>query len=778
MRDTRLYRRVFRVGPDSTRIFWNSRTRKPQNASLRTADIKELREGRRTAAFARSYEDASPELRERLGGESEARCFSLVYGEDYETLELIAPSAHDYNAWVVAAAYFIRCNQLFRLEDVAVSEEGNPRDAWLRDAFEQADANGDKQLSLKEIRTMMLRLNVNMDRKVLARKFHEADTDKRGSEGYGLLDFKEFAAFYKALTRRPDIGLLLCQYGTGRTGSATNTHAAGLDTFDDVYMTPAQLAEFCRKAQGMDAVDDDAAAAIIAKHEPARPDGNMGVDGLVSFLTGPEATAVNPEHLQTVYQDMTQPLAHYYIASSHNTYLTEDQIRGPSDVEAYIRTLLAGCRCVELDCWDGDDGQPIVYHGHTFTSKIKLRDCLVACNEYAFKTSAFPLILSLENHLCIEQQKILAADLVDVFGESLYVIPEQTEALPSPAELQYKVLVKGKKHATPAAVATSKDSTAAVVADLETDDDDDDEDEAAEALADTGPDGKKLPKHIRKHLAKVRRTRGQKQITAATAAADALHTTAKITKLAQELSDLVSLKSIKFKGFERKAPLANCMSSFGEAKAKKLLSHEETAAQWVVLNKRLLSRTYPGGFRINSSNYDPQDMWNVGCQIVALNYQTPSDEMSVNLGKFADNGGCGYLLKPAPLREAGSAFNPLVPITVPSKSHMLLHMEIISGQQLPKPNTLSFEHSHGEIIDPYVSVSIHGMPRDRVQCRTTTVQNNGFNPIWEQKMEFDIAFPELAVVHFRVFDADLGKDDFIAQAAVPLHSLQSGRALF
>ena len=37
-----------------------------------------------------------------------------------------------------------------------------------------------------------------------------------------------------------------------------------------------------------------------------------------------------------------------------------------------------------VDCWDGKDGEPVVYHGYTMTSKVKFRYIILNINDFAF----------------------------------------------------------------------------------------------------------------------------------------------------------------------------------------------------------------------------------------------------------------------------------------------------------------------------------------------------------------------------------------------------------
>ena len=60
------------------------------------------------------------------------------------------------------------------------------------------------------------------------------------------------------------------------------------------------------------------------------------------------------------------------------------------------------------------------------------------------------------------------------------------------------------------------------------------------------------------------------------------------------------------------------MCSFSEGIANRFsnLCGEE----YVNHNKRFLSRVFPNPNRVDSSNYNPQDLWNSGCQIGRQNY--------------------------------------------------------------------------------------------------------------------------------------------------------------
>lgn len=66
-------------------------------------------------------------------------------------------------------------------------------------------------------------------------------------------------------------------------------------------------------------------------------------------------------------------------------------------------------------------------------------------------------------------------------------------------------------------------------------------------------------------------------------------------------------------------------------------------------------RTYPGGMRIDSSNFNPHrlvEFWQCGLQMVALNYQTPDIAMHVNTAMFEQSGNSGYMLKPRALWDS------------------------------------------------------------------------------------------------------------------------------
>ncbi|XP_029109947.1 1-phosphatidylinositol 4,5-bisphosphate phosphodiesterase delta-3-A-like isoform X1 [Scleropages formosus] len=638
-------------------------------------------------------------LRKLAGSVPESHCFTVIFrGGARKSLDLCCQTAEEARCWV---------RGIRTLKDrVANMSQKEKLDHWIRGYLKRADQNQDGKMSYEEVKRLLQMINIDLNEQYARTLFKKCD---RSADG--RLDPSEIEEFCRELMRRPELDSIFHRYSS-----------------NGCILSTAELRDFLGD-QGEDASLAHAQKLIrtYELNDWAQKHWYMTQNGFTMYMLSRENDVFNPLH-SVVYQDMTRPLAHYFISSSHNTYLTKDQVTSASSTEPYIRALNQGCRCVELDCWDGEKGEPVIYHGHTLTSKVLFKEVIETISQYAFKASPYPLILSLENHCSVEQQTVMARHLRSILGGKLLTQPlstQQLKHLPSPEELKGRILIKGKKESPHLEKTDSVASNCSFA-----------EDEAAAESK-----GKKDPAK------------------------------AGSSKLSRELSDLVVYcQSISFNGFEQaaKRPPSD-MSSFSENEAAKHI--KESGKLFVRHNSRQLSRIYPSGQRLQSSNYDPQTMWNCGCQMVALNFQTPGEQMDLNQGRFLDNGRCGYVLKPNFLCRADSNFNPENTGGGPGHVPTQLTIRVISAQQLPKLNA----DKPNSIVDPQVWVEVHGVGIDNARDKTHRINNNGFNPRWDCTLSFQLQVPELALVRFLVEDHDhTSKNDFVGQLTVPFTSLRTG----
>ncbi|XP_038151775.1 1-phosphatidylinositol 4,5-bisphosphate phosphodiesterase delta-3-A [Cyprinodon tularosa] len=644
----------------------------------------------------------SDALRRLSGTMPDNQCFTVIFKGSRKSLDLMCPSAEEAQCWVRGLR--------FLQERVTHMTQKEKLDHWIRGYLKRADENQDGKMTYEEVRRLLQMINIDLNEQHARCLFKRCDKSCDGR-----LDHNEIEEFFRELMRRPELDAVFRHYSS--SGSV---------------LTMAELRDFLGD-QGEDASLNRARNLILAYEfdDLAQKKMCMTKNGFITYMLSMENDAFNPEHAQ-IYQDMTQPLAHYFISSSHNTYLTKDQVTGASSTEPYIRALNQGCRCVELDCWDGDKGEPAIYHGHTLTSKVPFKEVIETINQYAFKASPYPLILSLENHCSVEQQAVMAKHLRTILGKKLLTKPLSDlplKELPSPEELKGRILVKGKRH-TPHLGQLEKNASFPSFSSSFEDE--------------QGSMNKNTPKG---DPAKV------------------------CSKLSPELSKLVVYcKSVSFRGFESASKCTpDEMSSFSENEALRLI--KDSGKLFVQHNCKQLSRIYPSGQRLQSSNFDPQEMWNGGCHMVALNFQTPGEQMDLNQGRFLPNGRCGYILKPSFMRSPTSNFNPENTGGGPGHTPTQLTIKIISAQQLPKTNT----EKASSIVDPQVVVEIHGVPIDKARNKTQRIDNNGFNPRWDCTLSFQLQVPELALVRFVVHDHDhTAKNDFVGQFTLPFTSLRTG----
>ncbi|EOA28382.1 hypothetical protein CARUB_v10024587mg [Capsella rubella] len=584
----------------------------------------------------------------------------------------------------------------------------------------------------------------------------ESYNNDSGSYNYKM--FKCFNRKFKIneVTPTDDVRDAFCQFAVGGGGGGGSVDGDSSDgDGSSGVMGAEQLCSFLDDHQGDTGTTVAEAQQLIdevirRRHHVTRfTRHGLDLDDFFNFLFYDD---LNPPITPHVHQDMTAPLSHYFIYTGHNSYLTGNQLSSDCSEVPVIKALQRGVRVIELDLWPNSTGTDInVLHGRTLTTPVPLIKCLKSIRDYAFSSSPYPVIITLEDHLTSDLQAKVAEMATQIFGQMLYY-PESDslEEFPSPASLLHRIIISTKppkeylesrnpivKQKDNNVSPSSEDETPRTEEvqtlesmlfdqDCESKSDSDQEDE--EASEDQKPAYKRL---ITIHAGKPKGA---------------------VKEEMKAVVDKVRRLSLSEQELDR-----TCSSNSQDV---------------VRFTQRNLLRIYPKGTRFNSSNYKPLIGWTHGAQMIAFNMQGYGKSLWLMHGMFRANGGCGYVKKPNFLMKKGfrdEVFDPRKKL--PVKETLKVKVYMGDGWRM------DFSHTHFDAYSPpdfYTKMFIVGVPADNAKKKTKIIEDNWY-PIWDEEFSFPLTVPELALLRIEVREYDMSeKDDFGGQTCLPVSELRPG----
>lgn len=732
-RVTRSKRRhyTFKLIGDHSTLTWKNGSKK-----IDLDKIKDIRTGSMALNYIEEY---------NINTKASHHWVSIIHesGSKLKCLHLLIYPKYKFTAFVTDITMLVKQRRDL-LQSVLVPDHARFASVHWRSAVSsnKEDEIKDK-LTFSDVKKLCRKFNVFCSDAYLKRLFLQADLNKNG-----LLNFKEFQKFVALLKNRPEIDEIWNSL-IGQKQSKTGTNSR-------IYLSFEEFSNFLKDSQSEAYTDDEIHNMIknVTQKEFLSNSNYLTKEEFLNYLR-------SEDFIYPDTDDYSQPITHYFIASSHNTYLLGKQIAETPTAEGYIQVLQQGCRSVEIDIWDSDSG-PVVCHG-ILTTSIPLFTILTAIRKYAFFSSPYPLIISLEINCNVENQNITVRLINEIFANIIAtsITDEQGNQL-SPKDLKHQVILKSKK---------TKNIDKNLNLFLTT--------STTSSYSSSSHDSSELDS-----LTSFRRRKSNSSIDRIRR----IKIKPKVKTISDSLLNISGIYGIRFRNTslpESKTP--NHCFSLNEKKFDKLCQDKSLCLAIDKHNRQYFVRVYPHAMRYKSSNFNPIQFWLHGAQMVATNWQTYDLGQQLNIAMFKLAGkrnqriSTGYVLKPEYLRTKILRAKDFLPIYEAIQNKIkTINFSILSGQILPILNSSEVAaYATVELFNTdinnntntfNISNLVNGVKVSNHEVISNTYPENGFSPVWNCKFSFEISANTLTFVRLCAKSGDT----ILAMSCFRLNDLKPG----